>query len=408
MAVINLEQTPSTRGGWVLSNGFRPLFALATLQALLVLGGWLLFWNDLVTPPDGMLPGIIWHGHEMLFGFVGAAIGGFLLAAVANWTGRRPVSGVPLVLLSLSWLLARAVALWGGNWPAWFNVSGMTGYWLLLGFFFGRELILAGNRRNLKVLVVIGLFALLSVAFQLHWLPPLDVLHLALVLILVLLTLIGGRIIPAFTRNWLQRRQEANGNLPATFGPVDVAAAILTPVAGVAWVFWAQTAFASISLGLAGSVQLVRLFRWRGWQTRSEPLLLVLHLGYGWLGLGLLLLAGSSAGLWSVSAGLHALTVGGMGGMIMAVASRAALGHTGRDLSAGPLLQLAFVILHLAALVRVLAALWPEAMMVLILTAGVFWLLAFALFAWRYLPILLSPSLSFAERLKAQRAAGRQ
>lgn len=406
MSVINLEHTPNSRMGWALSNGFRPLFTLVSLQALLALGGWLAFWNGWLNPPASMLSPVIWHGHEMLFGFVGAAIGGFLLAAVANWTGRRPVAGLPLVGLVAAWLLARAVALFGGAWPDVVNALAAISFWLLLAFLFGRELILAGNRRNLKVLIIIGGFALLSLAFHLHWLAPLDVLHLTMVLVLMLLTLIGGRITPAFTRNWLNRQSIDGATMPAAFGPVDVAAAVLTPLAGIAWVFWSSAPVTAVLLLLAGGVQLVRLVRWHGWQTRSEPLLLVLHLGYAWLGLGLLLLAGSSAGFWASSAGLHALTVGAMGGMIMAVASRAALGHTGRELSAGPLLTLAFLALHLAALVRVLAALVPALMMTLISLSALLWLLAFALFAWRYLPILLGPSLSFSDRLKAQKGKG--
>lgn len=410
MSVINLETTPSSRTGWILSNGFRPLFTLAALQALLTLAAWLAFWNGWVKPPETMLSSVLWHGHEMLFGFVGAAIGGFLLAAVANWTGRKPVSGLPLLLLALSWLLARTVAFGGGNWPDLFNALGAVSYWLLLAILFGRELVLAGNRRNLKVLVIISMFALLSLAFHLHWLAALDVLHFTLVLVLMLLTLIGGRIIPAFTRNWLNREMAEGARMPAAFGPVDVVSAVLTPLAGVVWVFWPQNSVTVTLLLLAGAVQLFRLTRWYGWQVRAEPLLLVLHVGYAWLGGGLLLLAGASAGAWASSAGLHALTVGGMGGMIMAVASRAALGHTGRPLVAGPVLVLAFVLLHLAALVRVLAALWPSAMMMLILASALLWLLAFGLFAWRYLPILLGPSLSFSARLKAQQGTkpGRQ
>jgi uncharacterized protein involved in response to NO len=175
----------------------------------------------------------------------------------------------------------------------------------------------------------------------------------------------------------------------------------MTAVSGVVWVFWPQSMVAAVLLALAGVLQLVRVLRWCGWQTRSEPLLWVMHLGYGWIGIGLLLLAGGSAGLWLSSAGLHALTIGAMGGMIMAVASRAALGHTGRALVSTPILTLAFVSLHLAALARVVAALWPAVMLPLITLSALLWLLAFALFSWRYLPILLGPSVSFSDRLKA-------
>ena len=401
MAVVNLEHAPRNRYELIFSNGFRPMFTLVALQALLALGGWLAFWNGWLAAPEALGSPLLWHGHEMLFGFVGAAIGGFLLAAVANWTGRRPVHGTALVLLVLCWLLARGVAWLGAGWPDLFNAVAASLYWLVLAVLFGRELIAAGNRRNLKVLVLIGLFVLLSLAFHLQWLAPLDVLHLTLVLVLMLLTLIGGRITPAFTRNWLNRQSPAPERLPAGFGPLDVAAAVMTAVSGLVWVFWPQSLVTALLLMLAGGLQLGRVLRWCGWQTRSEPLLWVLHLGYGWIGAGQLLLAGGSAGFWLPHAGLHALTIGAMGGMIMAVASRAALGHTGRALVATPVLTLAFCSLHLAAAVRVLAALWPAMMLPLITLSALLWLLAFALFSWRYLPILLGPSVSFSDRLKA-------
>ena len=401
MAVVNLERTPRNRYELIFSNGFRPMFTLVALQALLVLGGWLAFWNGWLSAPGSLGTPLLWHGHEMLFGFVGAAIGGFLLAAVANWTGRRPVNGAALVVLAGCWLLARAVAWFGADWPPLLNGLLASLYWVVLAVLFGRELIAAGNRRNLKVLGLLGLLALFSLAFHLQWLPPLQVLHLVIVLVVMLLTLIGGRITPAFTRNWLSRQSPAPSRLPAPFGRWDLAAALSTAVSGLAWVFWPQWGGAALLLTLAGCLQLGRVLRWCGWQTRAEPLLWVLHLGYGWIGVGLLLLAGGSAGLWSASAGLHALTIGAMGGMIMAVASRAALGHTGRALVSTPLLTLAFICLHLAALVRVVAALWPALMLPLITLSGLLWLLAFVLFSWRYLPILLGPAVSFSERLKA-------
>jgi uncharacterized protein involved in response to NO len=401
MAVVNLEHTPRNHYEVIFSNGFRPMFTLVALQALLALGGWLAFWNGWLAAPETLGTPLLWHGHEMLFGFVGAAIGGFLLAAVANWTGRRPVHGGALVLLVLCWLLARAVAWLGADWPALFNALAASLYWVVLAILFGRELIASGNRRNLKVLVLIGLFTLFSLAFHLQWLAPLDILHLTLVLVLMLLTLIGGRITPAFTRNWLNRQSPTPERLPAAFGPLDTAAAVMTAISGLVWVFWPQSMAAAVLLALAGGLQLVRVLRWCGWQTRSEPLLWVLHLGYGWIGIGQLLLAGGSVGFWLSSAGLHALTIGAMGGMIMAVASRAALGHTGRALESTPILTLAFVSLHLAALTRIVAALWPAVMPPLITLSALLWLLAFALFSWRYLPILLGPSVSFNDRLKA-------
>ena len=167
---------------------------------------------------------------------------------------------------------------------------------------------------------MIGLFTLFSLAFHLQWQAPLDILHLTLVLVLMLLTLIGGRITPAFTRNWLNRQSPTPERLPAAFGPLDAAAAVMTAISGLVWVFWPQSMVAAVLLALGGWG-----CSWYGYcagvagRTRSEPLLWVLHLGYGWIGIGQLLLAGGSAGFWLSSAGLHALTIGAMGGMIMAV-----------------------------------------------------------------------------------------
>jgi len=175
-------------------------------------------------------------------------------------------------------------------------------------------------------------------------------------------------------------------------------------LATLGWIVLPEYRLVGVLLLAAGAAQLIRCLRWRGFGSIAEPLLFALHLGYAWIGLGLLLLGGSVLNeAIPRTAGIHALAVGAMGGMILAVAGRAALGHSNRELKAGPLLVLAFATIHLAALVRVAAALLPAQGMLLLMLAGSFWLLAFVLFAIRYLPVLLGPEISLSEALRRGR-----
>lgn len=384
---------PETDPPLLLSFAFRPLFLLVALQALVGIGLWAAWWSGLLAVQWPVNP-VYWHAHEMISGFAGAAIAGFLLTAVANWTGRPPVRGWPLALLSLCWLAARLAAVT----PFVAAVAGVL-WWTLLLVLVAQELLLSRNRRNYKILLVLALFILTEGLYHLAALQGLawqrQVVWAQMWLVLILINLIGGRIIPAFTRNWLLQRQAAPGGestLPAAFGPIDLAATLalllfaaisLLPVPG--WLALATGVVAAL-------LQAWRLSRWQGHRTLSDPLVWMLHVAYAWLPLGLLLLACGLAGLLPVSAGLHALTAGTIAGMIVSVSSRAALGHTGRPLKSHPLLTLSFVLLTLAAASRVLASL--TALPLLMQGATLLWLLAFAAFALRYAPILLRPAAS--------------
>lgn len=410
MALIRLQEAPATVGGRFLSNGFRPLFLLCGLQALYVMSAWLLQLAGVGLPLPVGWSGVEWHGHELLFGFVGAAIGGFLLAAVAKWTGRLPVCGWPLLALVLCWLAGRVASSGVLALPPVLMLIANGAYWLLLVLLVGREIVLAGNRRNAVVVLALLAMSGFNLLFQLGWVERLHLLESQVLLIVLLISLIGGRITPAFTRNWLIRRlgpqavKEKKVALPATFGWVDRLAVGTTLLATLAWVFWPLRLESGALLLVAGSLQLLRLARWRGWSSVPEPLLFALHLGYLWVGIGLLLLGASVfSDAITRTAAIHALAVGAMGGMILAVAARAALGHTLRELNAGPLMTVAFIALHLAALVRVGAALWPGWGYPLLMLAGSLWLLAFALFALRYVPILLGPEISLSEALQRGR-----
>lgn len=386
MAMDNHETNPPL----LFSFAFRPLFLLVVLQALVAIALWAVWWSGMLVIEWPVNP-VFWHAHEMISGFAGAAIAGFLLTAVATWTGRSPVQGWPLAILCLCWMVARLSAVI----PILAATAGVL-WWVLLLFLMGRELLLAGNRRNYKVLLVLALFivseGLYHIAALQGYTWQRQVVWSQMWLVLIMINLIGGRIIPAFTRNWLLKRQpESQGEpaLPAAFGAIDVAATVtlmgfalisLLPVAG--WIY--------LAIGMmAALLQIMRLSRWQGHRTLSDPLVWMLHVAYAWLPLGLLLLACGLAGLLPVSAGLHALTAGTIAGMIVAVSARAALGHTGRPLQSHPLLTLSFVLLTLAAITRVLASL--TALPVLIQGATLLWLLAFLAFALRYGPILVRP-----------------
>ncbi|MBV1790094.1 NnrS family protein [Marinobacterium sp. D7] len=392
-------------GPWqrFFSNGFRPLFLVCALQALSIMLIWLLYLGGSVSlsAPTGW-GAVAWHGHEMLFGFVGAAVGGFLLAAVAKWTGRRPVHGAPLVLLTALWIAGRLVT-WSGVDSLVPLVLANTGYWILLSVLIGREILISGNRRNLVVVLALGIMSLFSLMFQLGWVDRIHLLESMVLLIALMISLIGGRITPAFTRNWLIRRQTSPEQMPAPFGWVDKLAIGSSILATLAWVSQLSSVVSGVLLLLAGCAQILRLLRWRGLASLAEPLLFALHLGYLWVGIGFLLLGLSQFTAIPVTAGIHALGVGAMAGMILAVASRAALGHTNRELRAGTLVSLAFLAIHLAALVRVLAALLPQLSLMLMMLAGTIWLLAFGLFAVRYVPILIGPEESLSEALRRAR-----
>lgn len=366
---------------------FRPLFVLATLQALVMLALWALWWAGLLPL---QLPGIpmYWHAHELLNGLVAAAIGGFLLTAVATWTQRPPVQGWPLMLLALLWLGGR-LSLLSPVLAAACDVLYWSGLLLLMG----NEVLRSGNRRNYKVLLVLALFLLLDLAF--HLAPQLLPGHerrlvwAQLWLVIILINLIGGRIIPAFTRNWLLRRDPAAAT-PAAFDRVDVAASVLL-VLFAATTLLPLPAWLPFGTGIvAAALQGWRLSRWQGLHTGSDALVWMLHLAYAWIPVGCLLLALSFAGWVPASAGLHALTIGAIVTMIMAVSSRAALGHTGRPLRSHPLLTIAIALLTLATSARIMASI--SGYNGLVHTAALLWLCAFLAYAAANLPVLLSPS----------------
>ncbi|SDG73889.1 NnrS family protein [Roseospirillum parvum] len=374
-----------------LDRGFRPFFLLAGVHAVVAMAAWLLFLRGHLALPGPMDP-ISWHAHEMLFGFAGAAVAGFALTAVANWTGRPPLSGKPLLLLVLAWAAGRL----GGAIPVPWELAAAVDVVLPLALagLVGREVAAAGNWRNLPVVVGIGLLGLASAIDWLEAAGPLadDDLgsRLGVAALVGLTCLIGGRMVPAFTRNWLNRRQATR--LPAPPDRLDAATLGLTTLALAAWTGLAVGPVVALLLAGAGLLNLLRLARWRGLATLSEPLLWSLHLGYLWLGVGLLLLAGAAGRPDVVPEvpALHGLTAGAVGLTVVAVMSRATLGHSGRPLVAGTDTAVVFALLVVAAISRVWAGFTSDFYLPLLLVSGGAWIAAFLLYLWRYGPIQLA------------------
>jgi uncharacterized protein involved in response to NO len=378
----------------VLRGGFRPFFLGGAIWAVVAIALWLGMLAGAIGLPTRFDP-VAWHRHEMLFGFVGAAISGFLLTAIPNWTGRLPIAGRPLLALFGLWAAARvAVAVSGtiGLWPA---AILDVGLFVSLALMAGRE-VMASNNRNVPVVALVFVLGLADAADygaaaglvrdDVGW-------RGAVALIIVLISLIGGRIIPSFTRNWMAKRGMKTG-LPTQPQALDLIVIAVTAVALLGWLVLPGRPAVGPLLFLAAAAQALRLSRWSGYRTFGEPLLLILHVGYAWIPIGLLLLGLSlTGGAVPESAGIHALTAGAMTTMILAVMSRASLGHTARELRASPVTVLAYICVTLGAALRVIAFFAAASYPLMLDLAGALWGAALLLFVIVYAPILWSPRL---------------
>lgn len=385
----------SHAGPAILRQGFRPFFLVAGLWAAAAVPLWLvIFHGGLVVPSAFGAAG--WHGHEMIFGFTAAVLAGFLLTAIPNWTGRLPLQGLPLAGLVAVWLAGRAAVAMSEILGLWAAAAVDLAFLALMLAVALREIVAGRNWRNLPLM---GALLLLIAANALTHLEAAGVAvtaqsgeRLGIAVFAMLIGLIGGRIIPSFTRNWLSKRGATT--LPAPFGTYDKACLLVSLAGLLGWVVAPDLAATGGVLMAAGALQLVRLARWQGHQTLAEPLVWSLHLGFLWLPIALLLL-GLGILLPSLvpeTAGLHALTAGAVGAMTLAVMTRATLGHTGRELRADRVTTAIYLAVAAAAAARVAAALLPDAYLVLLWTSGLLWTLAFGLFVLRYGPLHLSPA----------------
>ncbi len=379
----------------VLAYGFRPFFLLAGFWAIVPMitvvwavssGGW----------PADAVPLFAWHGHEMIFGFVAAAIAGFLLTAVPGWTATKPVSGLPLAGLGLVWVYGRIESS-----PLWepadlLSRSAAVAFFPALAAIVAVPLVRSRNYRNLPFLVFLGLlFAAdwADHAARFGWMTSVhfDALRLAVNTVLLLVVIIGGRIIPAFTRNafaGIGRAASVRGSRPLDAAAVAAGAAVL-----VGDVVAPETVTAGTLAALAALLLGLRLAGWRGWRALDMPLVWVLHLGYAWLVVGLALKAAWLLGGYGwASSWTHAVTLGGFGTMILGVTTRAALGHTGRPLEASAPIAAAYLLVSAAGVLRVWV-LWllPDVHSPVLTLSVAAWVAAFTTFLWVYAPILVRP-----------------
>ena len=380
-------QMRAWQGPALLTYGFRPFFFGAGLWAVLAMGLWIPMLSGHLALPTAFDP-VSWHAHAFLFGYLGAVIAGFLLTAVPNWTGRLPIVGWPLGGLAVLWLLGRLAV----------SVSeGVSPLLVALALVLAREIIAGRNWRNLIVLAMLTVFTLGNAVF--HWeaaqggMPAQGMgLRIALGAAIMMIGVIGGRVVPSFTRNWLVKR--GAGRLPAPpMQRFDKLALLVLLGALILWVLWPAARITGVALSVAGLVHLLRMARWAGDRTGAEPLVWVLHAGYAFVPLGALGLG--AALLWPGVVGLaaaqHLWMAGAVGVMTLAVMTRATLGHSGQVLTAGRGTQAIYALMILSVLARLAAGLVPGQAGALHMLAGAGWLGAFGLFAVIYGGLHLRP-----------------
>lgn len=386
-----MAQRRAYDGPALFLHGFRPFFLGGALWAALATPVWVVALSGGPAPPLA-LSAFDWHRHEMIFGWLSAVIAGFLLTAVPNWTGRLPVVGRPLMALAGLWLAGRLSLAFGTETLAIPAAIVAALFPLALAGFALREVVAGGNRRNFPVAGLVTLYALGDAAFLLGAVGIADTAglgaRLGLAAVALLIALIGGRVTPSFTRNWLVKR--GPGSLPAEFDRIDKAGMAAVAVAVALWVIAPDIRLTGLALLLAAAATFVRLARWAGWRTFHEPLVTVLHVGYGFLGLGFLVM-GVDVFFAGRLAGLHGLTVGAVGVMTLAIMTRATLGHTGRALTANRATLAIYALIVLAALLRLPAPAAGGAYMGFIHASAAAWSLGFALYLAVYGPMLLAP-----------------
>jgi len=385
-----MKRSAEIQRGWkgpaLLGQGFRPFFLLAAIFAALAIAIWPAFFRGEIEVSTAFAP-VDWHVHEMIFGYGAAVVAGFLLTAVPNWTGRLPVAGWPLGLLAALWIAGRAAVFASGIIGA---TAAATIDMLVLVTFaavLAREVLAGRNWRNAKVVALVALLALANGGFHLEAATAGGAsvaIRAGISIIIFLILLIGGRIVPSFTRNWLAKKNAAT--LPVPFGKPDAVIMMISSAALLLWIFQPHPVWTGTALIAAGILNLWRLKRWSGWTARSDGLVLVLHVGFFLTAIGFLFTGAAS--LWPdqlpPGAALHVWAVGGIGTMTLAVMTRATLGHSGRKLVASRATLLIYSAVVAATALRVAAVFVPHLAMPLIDAAATAWIVAFAGFALIY------------------------
>lgn len=366
-------------------RGFRPFFMAGSIYAVITILLWTGIYSGHTTPPDIFSDPITWHAHEMIYGFAMAIVAGFLLTAVANWTGGAPVRQIQLIVLCGLWVVGRIV-MNIDIFPKWAMFAAELSFIPALALSLSLPLIKSWNTRNFIFLAILGVLFVCDIVFLMT--QSRSPLYMALFLILMMISLIGGRIIPAFTvgalrRKGIERRiyDQPGLDIIALLSLIIVAASLLWSGAGS--IVFAVAAFASALIHLA------RMRRYHTLLTLSDPMVWILHAGYGWMVAGLVLAGLSVFGIGLFPAALHAITVGAIGSMTLGMMCRVTLGHTGRDLYSNALTTLSFAMMQVAAILRAFGpVIFPEYYTAWVICSGLLWSGCFVLYLFTYAPML--------------------
>lgn len=382
-----------------LSYGFRPFFLGSAAYAVLLMAVWIAWatatsrgfsgdWLPIAGSPYA------WHAHELVFGFAGAAIAGFLLTAVPNWTGALPISGPPLGLLFGIWMAGRLVMIASGILASWIPAAVDLAFLPALASVAARQLFVKPSLRNSIFLVLLAVMVSGNALYHatasgLVDLDPLLGPHLALWTLVVMMTIIGGRVIPSFTHNWIYINAPGTP-FPRRIAKLDMLAIISVAVTGLGVFFNTAPAWGGTAAIVAAAVNGVRLYLWRGMAARSEPIVWILHAGYFWIVCGLSLVAVALlTNSIALSLAYHAFGAGAAGTMILAIMTRASLGHTGRPIRASwPVVGAYSCVIGAASLRIFVPLLAPRFTAIALTLAGFAWIAAFVIFLIVYARIL--------------------
>ncbi|WP_373027970.1 NnrS family protein [Sulfitobacter sp.] len=388
------EQMRAWSGPALLTFGFRPFFLGAAVWAVLIMALWVPMLSGAMTLPTAFDP-VSWHAHEFLFGYLSAVVAGFLLTAVPNWTGRLPIVGWPLAGLFALWVVGRVAVGLSTLLPPLVVVVLDLVMPVALGLVIAREIVVGKNWKNLIVLALLAVFAFANALF--HWEAANGFyaargygLRLGVGTGVMMIAVIGGRVVPSFTRNWLAKRGE--GRLPTPpMQKFDKVALLILLIALLLWVLWPDRWGVGAALLLAGIAHAVRLARWAGHRTGSEPLVAVLHVAFAFVPLGAIAIGADALwpGIFGAAAAQHFWMAGAIGLMTLAVMTRATLGHTGQPLTAGIGTIGIYVAVIVAVLARLGAGFFPSEADWLHLLAGFGWFVGFGSFVLIYGPMLL-------------------
>lgn len=374
------------------TGGFRPFFLGAAAIALLNMLIWIGYLAGFIELHSLFSPSY-WHLHEMMFGFVGAAIAGFLLTAVPNWTGRPALKGFNLASLFGLWILGRVTIFYSEFAGAYFAAIADLPLFFILCLYIFREISSQGTKRNLPIVILVFLFGCANALMHAELLWDIETAQygyrLSVILVATLIMLIGGRIIPNFTANWL--KQNGGDKMPTLMNKYDLFTIVWSLFSLLSWLFMPENMFTGYLFVGAAILNAIRLSRWQLLAIAKNPILLIMQVAYAWLVVGLLLFGVLI--IWQIDQmdlPIHAITVGAFTSMILAVMTRASLGHTGRKIIASKLTILVYVCINISVIARLLASFYYIYETGFLYISAIAWILAFGLFIIQYAPYFLT------------------